>query len=318
MDQDVDRPIPAANPIVVAALYQFVTWPEFASFQAPLQRLCDDHGVRGTILLAREGVNGTIAGSRNGIDSVLSHLRALPGCRDLEHKESLTDAAPFHRMKVRLKREIVTMGEPKVDPVNMVGDYVDPLDWNDLITRDDVVVIDARNAYETQIGMFDGAVDPATESFREFPGWFREFRQHHSGKKIAMYCTGGIRCEKATALARAEGVEQVYHLKGGILKYLETVPEDQSLWRGECFVFDQRVSVRHGLEPGDYDQCHACRRPVSEADKHSPHYELGVSCPACIEEYGEGERRRFAERQRQVELAEARGEEHLGDGARKR
>lgn len=299
--------------IIVAALYKFTALPDFANRKAPLEAVCKANGVCGTILLANEGINGTIAGPRAGIDAALSHIRTIPGCADLEHKESHADTPPFHRMKVRLKREIVTMGEPGVDPNVTVGTYVDPADWNALMADPDTVVIDTRNAYETGIGMFDGAIDPQTESFRDFPDWFREFRSQNPGKKIAMYCTGGIRCEKATALAKVEGAEDVFHLKGGILKYLETVPEDDSQWRGECFVFDQRVSVGHGLSLGSYDQCHACRRPISAADKASPHYVEGVSCPACITEYSPEAKSRFAERQKQMELAQARGHTHMGD-----
>lgn len=268
--------------------------------------------VRGTVLLAPEGVNGTIAGSHQGVAAAFEALRALPGLGGLEYKQSFAHDNPFYRLKVRLKKEIVTMGAPQADPNKLVGDYVEPEDWNALIQSGDVVVIDTRNDYEVSIGSFDGAIDPKTKSFREFPQWFREFRKEKPDAKIAMFCTGGIRCEKATSFVRNEGAGQVYHLKGGILKYLERIPEHESLWRGECFVFDNRVSVKHGLEIGDYDMCHACRRPVNEEEKSSPHYAQGVSCPYCYDETNEDQRARFAERQKQIKLAKARGEQHIG------
>ena len=297
---------------VVAAFYKFADLPAFADHQAGLQRACDQHAVTGTILLAHEGVNGTIAGPRCGVDALLAILKTLPGCADLEHKESYTDENPFYRAKVRLKKEIVALGVPGVSPIKAVGDYVEPQDWNALISDPDVVVIDTRNDYEVGIGTFDGAVNPATGSFREFPEWFEKFYADNKNKKIAMFCTGGIRCEKSTALLKEAGVEEVYHLKGGILKYLEQVPESESLWQGECFVFDNRVSVNHRLEPGTYDMCHACRRPLDEAAKASAFYEAGVSCPSCIDEHSEERRKDFSERQKQIELARARGERHIG------
>ena len=217
-----------------------------------------------------------------------------------------------NRMKVRLKKEIVTMGVHGIAPELSYERYVDPQDWNDVISDPDTIVIDTRNDYEVSIGSFDGAINPETKSFRDFPEWFRNFRAENQFKKVAMFCTGGIRCEKSTAFLRSEGVEDVVHLKGGILKYLETMPKEQSLWHGECFVFDQRVSVDHDLEPGSYDMCHACRRPITDEDKASPHYQAGVSCPACVTEHSEGQKRAFAERQKQIELAKARGEIHIG------
>lgn len=298
--------------LTVAALYQFTAFPDPAALRGPLLAVCEEHGVKGSLLLAREGINGTIAGTREGIDAVLDHIRALPGCAGLDWKESPAGEMPFGRMKVRLKREIVTMGEPEVDPTAGTGRYVAPEDWNALIVAEDVVVIDTRNDYEVAIGTFEGAVDPGTKSFREFPGWWRDNAARFSGKRVAMFCTGGIRCEKSTNFLIREGVEEVYHLKGGILKYLEEVPETESLWHGACFVFDQRVSVGHGLAPGGHGMCHACRRPLTaEAERH-PDYEEGVSCPACIDEYSPEQRARFRERQRQVALAEDRGDRHLG------
>jgi UPF0176 protein len=293
---------------VVAALYHFSRFADPAALRAPLVDLCALHDVKGSLLLAREGVNGTIAGSRSGIDAVLAHLRALPDCAALEHKESFFDANPFGRMKVKLKREIVTMGLPDVDPMARVGSYVEAQDWNDLIASEDVVVIDTRNDYEVGIGTFKGAIDPNIRSFRDFPAWWQAHSDAFRGKRIAMFCTGGIRCEKSTNYLLGQGVNDVFHLKGGILKYLEEVPQDNSLWDGQCYVFDGRVSVGHGLIAGDYDTCHACRRPISAADKQRPEYERGAACHHCADEYSDADRARFRERQRQIDLAEARGE----------
>ncbi|MEM9670472.1 MAG: rhodanese-related sulfurtransferase [Pseudomonadota bacterium] len=302
---------------VVAALYKFTALPDYADHKSALEAVCNGNGVKGTLLLASEGVNGTIAGPRSGIDAALAHLRAIPGCADLEHKESVASDMPFLRMKVRLKKEIVTMGVEGIDPNTTVGTYVTPEDWNDLISDPEVVVIDTRNDYEVGIGTFEGAVNPETKAFRDFPDWFREFRKTNDKPKVAMFCTGGIRCEKSTAFLKSEGVEDVYHLKGGILKYLETVPEDNSKWEGECFVFDGRVSVGHGLKQGSYDQCFACRRPITDEERQSPAYVKGVSCPACIDEYSPSDKARFAERQKQISLARTRGENHLGGDAQR-
>lgn len=300
--------------ITVAALYQFTPFDDLEAIKAPLLAKCEEVGTKGTLLLAKEGINGTIAGSENAIAQVIGHIRTLPGCANIEVKYSHASEMPFNRMKVRLKREIVTMGEPDIDPTASVGRYVDPHDWNALISDPDVVVIDTRNDYEVGVGTFQGAVDPHTTSFREFPTWFREHREEllTGKKKVAMFCTGGIRCEKSTSFLRSEGVDEVYHLKGGILKYLETVPKDESLWEGDCFVFDERVTVKHGLEEGEYSLCFACRRPVTEEDKASPAWEEGVSCPYCIEERSEAQRARYAERQRQQQLARKRGTTHVG------
>ena len=297
---------------VIAALYHFTRFDAPASLRGPLLDLCLKQGVKGSLLLAGEGVNGTIAGPREGVDAVLAHLRALPGCAGLEWKESHAEAMPFGRMKVKLKREIVTMGVPGVDPRASVGHYVAPQDWNALISAPDVAVIDTRNDYEVGLGTFRGAVDPGTRSFRDFPAWWEANRDRFHNKRIAMFCTGGIRCEKSTNYLLSQGVEDVFHLKGGILKYLEEVPEAGSLWQGECYVFDARVSVGHGLVPGRNSSCGACRRPVTPEDRTHPDYEEGVCCPACMNEYSETDRARFRERQRQMKLAEARGERHLG------
>jgi UPF0176 protein len=297
---------------IIAALYHFTRFSDHTALRDPLLNLCNQHGIGGTLLLAQEGVNGTIAGTRSGIDAVLAHLRSLPGCADLEHKESTSDTPPFNRMKVRLKREIVTMGQPDVDPLAGTGHYVDPVDWNALITAPDVAVIDTRNDYEVGIGTFDGAIDPETKSFGEFPAWWEANKDRFHNKRIAMFCTGGIRCEKSTNYLIGQGVEDVYHLKGGILKYLEDVPKEESTWDGECFVFDARVSVGHGLEEGPHLLCYACRRPILPEDRNRAEFEEGVSCHQCYAEKSENDKMRFRERQKQVALSRSRGEKHMG------
>lgn len=297
---------------IVAALYHFTRFADPVSLRDPLLELCRKHNIGGTLLLAQEGVNGTIAGTRSGIDAILMHLRSLPGCENLEHKESLSDTPPFNRMKVRLKREIVTMGQPDVDPLAGTGHYVEPADWNGLIASPDVAVIDTRNDYEVGIGTFEGAIDPETKSFGEFPAWWEENKDRFHNKKIAMFCTGGIRCEKSTNFLIGQGVEDVYHLKGGILKYLEDVPQEESTWDGECFVFDARVSVGHGLKEGPHMLCYACRRPILPNDRGRPEYEEGVSCHQCVDEKSESDKVRFRERQKQVALARRRGQKHMG------
>ncbi|PLK26531.1 rhodanese-related sulfurtransferase [Novosphingobium sp. TH158] len=307
-------------PVCVAALYHFARHEDFAARREPLLALCREQGIRGTLLLAREGINGTIAGSEDGVAEVLRHVRAWPGFEGLGAKFSHALDLPFLRMKVRLKQEIVTMGEPDIDPLQGVGHYVDPQEWNALISDPGTIVIDTRNDYEVGIGTFAGAIDPKTRTFRDFPAWFRAERERLLGTgeappKVAMFCTGGIRCEKSTAFLKAEGIDEVYHLKGGILKYLEEVPETESLWQGECFVFDERVSVGHGLIPGAYGLCRACRRPLAEADKASPLFEEGVSCPSCHDERDEAQRARYRERYRQEQIAAARGTSHVGNSA---
>lgn len=301
--------------LIVAALYQFSRFADPAALKPGLLEVCQSHGVKGSLLLAPEGINGTIAGTREGIDAALAAIRALPGCAGLEWKESLAQTMPFGRMKVKLKREIVTMGQPDVDPLSRVGNYVAPQDWNALISDPDTVVIDTRNDYEVAIGTFRGAVDPGTRAFGEFPDWWQANRDRFAGKRIAMFCTGGIRCEKSTNYLLGQGLNEVYHLKGGILKYLEEVPEGESLWQGQCFVFDDRVSVGHGLLPGGLTVCGACRRPVTPADRASPDHEEGVCCPACVNEYSQNDRARFRERHRQMLLAQGRGARHLGQTA---
>lgn len=298
--------------IVVAAFYKFTPLPDFEQRQEALLAAAHDAGALGTILLASEGINGTIAGPRDAVDKTLAAVKSLPGFSDLEWKESYTDENPFYRIKVRLKKEIVALGVDGLQPEKSHERYVEPHDWNAVISDPETLVIDTRNDYEVAIGAFEGAIDPETTSFRDFPEWFREFREAHDVKKVAMYCTGGIRCEKSIAFLRDEGIEDVVHLKGGILKYLETVPEADSLWRGECFVFDQRVSVGHDLEPGSYDMCHACRQPITDEDKAAPEYLPGISCPACHGTHSERKTRAFAERQLQIKLAKERGETHIG------
>lgn len=297
---------------LVAALYKFVTLPDYQALQAPIQTCCDQHGVKGTLLLAAEGINGTIAGTQAGMQAVLAHLRGDPRLADLEHKESFADTLPFHRMKVRLKREIVTMGVPGIDPNKIVGTYVRPEEWNQLISDPEVVVIDTRNDYEVAIGTFKGAINPNIKSFRDFPEWLRQQQSLAKKPRVAMFCTGGIRCEKSTAFMRAAGFDEVYHLQGGILKYLETVSERDSLWQGECFVFDERVAVGHGLRPGEYELCRSCRHPLSPQDKLAPLYELGVSCTHCHDHTSETRKQGLRERQRQVEIAAARNRLHVG------
>ena len=302
------------QPFRTAALYQFTRFDDPAALRGPIEALCRANGVQGTLLLAHEGLNGTIAGPPKGIDVVIAHLRTLPGCAALEVKYAWASAEPFHRLKIRLKREIVTMGQPGLDPLSDAGTYVAPEDWNALIAQPDTVLIDTRNDYEVAIGTFPGAIDPETKSFRDFPAWFRANRDRllADGKKVAMFCTGGIRCEKSTAFLKAEGVEEVYHLQGGILNYLEKVPAIESRWSGECFVFDERVAVTPDLQPGSHVLCRACRRPVGPEDRASPLYEEGVSCPACHADLNDEKRARLAERHRQEALAQARGTRHVG------
>jgi UPF0176 protein len=297
---------------LTAAFYKFVELSDFDSLRPSILACCEDNGVKGTILLAQEGINGTIAGSTEGVSAVLAFLRADSRLADLVHKESMAQKPPFHRMKVRLKREIVTMGVTDINPSTMAGKYVKPEEWNQLLDDPDVVVVDVRNDYEVEIGTFKGAVNPNTKSFADLPEWVRQETKLQNKPKVAMFCTGGIRCEKSTAFLRKQGFEEVYHLEGGILKYLETVPESESRWEGECFVFDERVSVGHGLESGTYDLCRACRRPISQEDKLSEFFVLGVSCPSCYYAKSDEKKQSCTERQRQVELASRRNQLHVG------
>jgi UPF0176 protein len=294
-------------------MYKFATLDNFEELRQPLLDEMLRLDVKGTLLLAAEGINGTVAGSREGIDALLDFLRRDERLKDIDHKESYDDDMPFYRTKVKLKKEIVTLGVEGIDPKRVVGTYVKPADWNALISDPDVVLVDTRNDYEVEIGTFKGALDPRTKTFREFPQYVRDNLDPAKNKKVAMFCTGGIRCEKSTAYLKEQGFDEVYHLEGGILKYLEEVPQEESLWEGECFVFDNRVTVNHQLEKGDYDQCHACRRPITEADKEHEHYIAGVSCHHCHDEYDEAQRERFRQRELQMQLAKQRGEDHLGN-----
>ncbi|MDD5114384.1 MAG: rhodanese-related sulfurtransferase [Methylobacter sp.] len=303
--------------IVVCALYKFVTLENYQALRQPLTDVMEANQIRGTLLLAVEGINGTVAGPRQGIDNLLNWLRSDPRLADLDCKESITNQPPFKRTKVKLKKEIVTMGVPGIDPKQVVGTYVAPKDWNSLIDDPEVLLVDTRNDYEFQVGTFKNAINPNTTSFREFPEFVKQHLDPNTHKKVAMFCTGGIRCEKSTAFLKEQGFAEVYHLKGGILKYLEDVPAEQSRWQGECFVFDDRITVNHQLEQGSYDQCNACRMPITEEDKASHKYQQGVSCPHCYQQITPEQKVRFMEREKQLELAKKRGEAHIGADAAK-
>lgn len=302
------------TPITIAALYKFVGIPDFEDLRAPLLKVCQENNIMGTLLLAHEGINGTVAGTHQAIKNLLDFFKKDPRLADIAPKYSYEEKNPFLRMKVRLKKEIVTLGVPSVDPNNTVGTYIEPKDWNALISQDDVILVDTRNDYEVKIGTFKGAINPVTATFREFPQWVEEATALKNKPKIAMFCTGGIRCEKSTSYLKELGYEDVYHLKGGILQYLEDVPKEESLWEGECFVFDNRVSVDHDLNKGSYEMCHACRTPLTQDDLNSTDYQKGVQCPHCVDIIDQKHRERFIERQRQVMLAEKRGQKHIGQG----
>ncbi len=300
---------------VVCALYKFVALEDYVEMRQPLLDVMLKNNICGTLLLAHEGINGTVAGSRENVDSLLDWLNADQRLYPIETKQSYSETKPFKRTKVKLKKEIVTMGVEDIDPNKSVGTYIKPQDWNDMISQDDVVLVDTRNEYEFEVGTFKDAINPHTESFRDFPDYVKQNLDPQKHKRVAMFCTGGIRCEKSTAFMKQQGFEEVYHLKGGILQYLEDVPEDKSLWQGECFVFDDRVTVDHNLQPGGYDQCHACRLPITEEDKASDQYQQGVSCPHCYEKTSPEQKARYAQREKQMQLARVRGEEHLGNEA---
>ncbi|WP_100550673.1 oxygen-dependent tRNA uridine(34) hydroxylase TrhO [Caedibacter taeniospiralis] len=301
---------------VVSAMYKFVTLEDFEEIRTPLLKVMEDNRVRGTLLLAREGINGTIAGIKEGIDAVLKFLQSDSRLADISHKESCDDHIPFNRAKVKLKKEIVTLGIEGLDPLKVCGTYIKPCDWNALISDPEVLLVDTRNDYEVAIGTFKNAINPQTETFREFPEFVKKNLDKTKHKKVAMFCTGGIRCEKSTAYLKEQGFDEVYHLEGGILKYLEEVPVTESLWQGECFVFDSRVAVTHELEKGQYDQCYACRRPITEEDKLKPEYAQGVSCHHCKGHHTSEQRKRFLEREKQSQLARERGESHIGEEAK--
>lgn len=298
--------------IVVSALYHFAILEDFEDLKAPLLKTLHDNDIKGTLLLAREGINGTIAGSAEGISILLAYLRSDPRLKNLVTKESTSEEMPFHRTKVKLKKEIVTMGVEGIDPNQIVGTYVKPQDWNALISDPDVILVDTRNDYEVGIGTFKDALNPKTDTFRQFPQYVKDNLEDAKGKKVAMFCTGGIRCEKSTAYLKDQGFGEVFHLEGGILKYLEEVPEEDSLWQGECFVFDSRISVRHNLEEGSYDQCYACRMPITELDKTKPVYVKGVSCHHCHDTQTKDQRKRYAEREKQMGLSRTSGIDHIG------
>ena len=298
--------------LIVAALYKFAPLADLDVMREEILRACNKNNICGTLLLAHEGINGTIAGSRQGIDTILNFLRTYPPLKDLEHKESHALETPFYRMKVRIKKEIVTIGIPEVNPNEIVGTYLNPEEWNKVISQPDTIVIDTRNDYEVQVGTFKGAINPHTETFSAFPDYVKKHLDNQKHKKVAMFCTGGIRCEKASAYMKKLGFEEVYHLKGGILKYLEDMPEEKSLWEGECFVFDQRVTVKHGLELGSYELCPSCRHPLDAEDKKSPNYIEGVTCPHCHDTLSAEQKASAAERHKQIKLAEERGQKHIG------
>lgn len=302
----------------ITALYKFVSLPDYEQLQPHIKDFCVARKIKGTLLLAEEGINGTICGEDQAIAEFLDFLKSDPRFSDISHKESYAKKQAFLRMKVRLKKEIVTLGVEGTNPNNTVGTYVDPQDWNDLISDPDVVVLDTRNIYEYEVGTFKGALDPHTETFREFPEFVKKNLDPTKNKKVAMFCTGGIRCEKASSYMLNQGFENVFHLKGGILKYLEKVSPEESLWEGECFVFDDRVTVRHGLEEGTFDQCHGCRRPITDHDKESEYYEAGVSCPACYAHTDDRKKQSARARQHQIQLAKSRGMKHLGDESQQR
>ena len=296
----------------VYALYKFVTLKDYKALREPIKKLMLKLNVRGTLLLAEEGINGTISGNKSDMDTIIAWLREDKRLADLEYKESVHSEQPFHRTKVKLKKEIVTMGIDGIDPNKTVGSYVEAKDWNDIISDPEVILIDTRNDYEYEIGTFKNAINPDTETFREFPDYVEKNLDPRKHKKVAMFCTGGIRCEKASSYMKQAGFEEVYHLKGGVLKYLEEVQEKQTLWDGECFVFDDRVAVNHSLQRGSYDQCHACRYPITEEEKQHEHYAAGISCHRCFHKSTDEQKARFSEREKQIQLAKDRGETHIG------
>ncbi len=304
------------NKYIVCAMYKFVALENYKAMRQPLLEVMESNGIRGTLLLASEGINGTVSGPPEGIDALLNYLNSDERINPISFKESLHDEKPFYRTKVKLKKEIVTMGVEGIDPRKTVGTYVKPTEWNALISDPDVTVIDTRNGYEIEIGTFKNAIDPKTDTFREFPEYVSKALDPEKNKKVAMFCTGGIRCEKSTAYLKEQGFEEVYHLEGGILQYLEDVPKDESLWEGDCFVFDNRVAVNHDLEKSEYEQCYACRLPITEDDKNTEQYEPGVSCPRCFGTHTDEQIARFREREKQVQLAKAREQEHVGTEAR--
>ncbi len=315
-DDELSDNLSSANKISVAALYKFVTLDDYKSLKPKILEELLNREIRGTLLLALEGINGTISGKESQINAFLAWLQSDVRFSGIDHKISYHKEQPFNRTKVKLKKEIVTMGVEHIDPNQIVGTYVEAEDWNDLISDPETILIDTRNDYEVNIGSFENAINPNTETFREFPDYVKQNLDPAKHKKVAMFCTGGIRCEKASAYMKENGFEEVYHLKGGILKYLETVEKNETMWNGECFVFDERVAVNHSLEKGQYDQCHACRHPITQDDMASAEYIPGVSCPRCYASLSDEQKQRFEERERQVQLAKKRGETHIGIDSR--
>lgn len=308
-----------SNEILVATLYKFFKVDDLVALQNQLYAICNKNNVMGTILIANEGVNGTISAKPREIEKTLISIQKDDRFSEIEIKYSSTNKQPFHKMRVRLKKEIVTIGLPEINPNKTVGTYVKPEEWNDIISDPDVILIDTRNKFEIKIGSFKNALDPRTTSFRDFPEWVKKFKQDktNTNKKIAMYCTGGIRCEKASSLMKEEGFNEVYHLQGGILKYLEQVEKEKSLWEGECFVFDDRVCLTENLEVGSYKMCFACRMPITEDELNDDRYEEGISCLYCYDKTTKDKKDRFESRQKQIELSKLRGEKHIGGQQKK-
>ena len=298
--------------ITVCAMYRFVSLPNYKQLKEPLLNEMLSLDVRGTLLLAEEGINGTVSGTSAAIERLLKWLKLQPALANIDTKLSYDESQPFYRTKVKLKKEIVTMGVEGIDPNKVVGTYVKPMDWNALISDPEVLLVDTRNDYEVEIGTFEGAINPDTTTFREFPQFVKDNLDPEKHKKVAMFCTGGIRCEKSTAYLKEQGFDDVYHLEGGILKYLEEVDQADTMWEGDCFVFDNRVAVNHQLEKGIFDQCHACRMPITDEDKASEHYIRGLSCPKCVGKHSDKQLQRFEERERQMQLAKVRGQDHIG------
>ena len=298
----------------VAAFYKFTPLYNLSELQETFMQFLTQHKIKGTILLAHEGVNGTLAGSSESINKFKDFLKIRDLLSIKNFKTSACEEEPFPRLKVKLKNEIVSIGNVLANPQKIVGEYVQPEDWNDLITEDDVLVLDTRNIYEYSIGTFKDSIQPSTINFREFPQWVEELEnsQTDKNKKIAMFCTGGIRCEKASSLMKAKGFNNIFHLQGGILNYIKKIDEEHSLWEGECFVFDDRVALNQNLEVGSYDMCHGCRMPITEEDKVSPKYNRGISCPNCFASKTPGQQKRYADRLKQIDLAKKRGERHIG------
>ena len=308
-----------SNEILVATLYKFFKVDDLVALQDQLYEICNKNNVMGTILIANEGVNGTISAKPKEIEKTLISIQKDDRFSEIEVKYSSANKQPFHKMRVRLKKEIVTIGLPEINPNKIVGTYVKPEEWNDIISDPDVILIDTRNKFEIKIGSFKNALDPRTTSFRDFPEWVKKFKQDktNTNKKIAMYCTGGIRCEKASSLMKEEGFNEVYHLQGGILKYLEQVEKEKSLWEGECFVFDDRVCLTENLEVGSYKMCFACRMPITEDELNDDRYEEGISCLYCYDKTTKDKKERFESRQKQIELSKLRGEKHIGGQQKK-